>query len=103
MFELIEKVDKFVAKASFICYGFFMSAALGVSGIAMPDELFKATRTGASPVPSVVTDTDGSLHVLVDAGETEIKLTIMVNEGVWVRQAHFQCAPEGSNGPVTAF
>jgi len=69
----------------------------------MADELFKATMTGASQVPPVVTDTDGSLHVLVDAGETEIKLTIRVNEGVRVTQAHFHCAPEGSNGPVTAF
>lgn len=96
-------MNKFLTKAKFLFTVFMMLVVLCDLGIAMADEFFQATMTGASEVPSVVTNTDGRLRVWVDADEAEIKLSIRVKQGMRVTQAHFHCAPEGSNGPVTAF
>ena len=64
---------------------------------------FEAELVGAQEVPAVITDTAGEIEVefneTLSAAEFELKLS----DGEAILQAHFHCAPAGTNGPVVVF
>src|SRR5438552_17923107 len=76
---------------------------LGSSRIANAEELFQARLTGDQEVPAVETDTTGRFKILVNNDATAGEYTLSVDSGVRVTQAHFHCAPAGTNGPVIVF
>ena len=76
---------------------------LGSSTIANAEELFQARLTGDQEVPAVETDTTGRFKILVNNDATAGEYTLSVDSGVRVTQAHFHCAPAGTNGPVIVF
>src|SRR2546428_2501570 len=76
---------------------------LGSSTIANAEGLFQARLTGDQEVPAVETDTTGRFKILVNNDATAGEYTLSVDSGVRVTQAHFHCAPAGTNGPVIVF
>ena len=67
---------------------------------------FNAILTGSNEVPPVETDTMGRSRVVFDiqgglAAAATFRLDVF--DGVRATQAHFHCAPAGTNGPIVAF
>lgn len=90
--------------ASKLVAAIIVVAALGVSGTAGADELFRAMLTGDEEVPTpVVTETTGMAFVRVNQPETEAEFQLHVSDGFRITQAHIHCAPFGQNGPVVVF
>jgi hypothetical protein len=78
-------------------------AIVGFAGTATADELFKANLTGDQEVPPVTTETTGKAFLLLSEDATTIDITLFVNSGVRIQQAHIHCAAAGVNGPVIVF
>ena len=72
-----------------------MLVLVAVASAAWADETFKATLSGDQEVPPVVTDTTGRFKLQLNQAETEAEITLTVNDGVRIRQAHLHCAPVG--------
>lgn len=70
---------------------------------AWADETFKAMLSGDQEVPPVDTNTTGKFKLQLNKAETKAKITLTVNGGARIRQAHLHCAAAGVNGPVVAF
>src|SRR2546428_11531954 len=76
---------------------------LGSSTIANAEGLFQARLTGDQEVPAVETDTTGRFKILVNNDATAGEYTLSVDNGGRGTQAHFHCAPAGTNGPGLVF
>ena len=59
--------------------------------------------SGENEVPPVTTDSSGKFKIQFDKHYTGAEMTLSVNDGVRIRQAHLHCAPAGSNGSIVVF
>lgn len=89
------------ARPAFLSVG--LAALLLAAPAAWADETFKARLSGEDEVPPVATDSSGKFKVRFDKHYTEAEMTLSVNDGVRIQQAHLHCAPAGSNGPIVVF
>jgi hypothetical protein len=85
----------------FFAYLVFMLVAIAPA--AWAEETFKATLSGDQEVPPVVTNATGTFKLELSEAETKAGVTLTVNDGVDITQAHLHCAPVGINGPIVAF
>lgn len=83
---------------------FALSALIIAAPAAWADDTFKARLSGANEVPDeVATDTSGKFKLQFNKHYTEAEMTLSVNDGVRIQQAHLHCAPVGVNGPIVVF
>ena len=80
-----------------------VSVTFALAAPAWADEIYKATLSGDQEVPPVATETTGRLKLEFNNTETEAEITLSVNDGSRIRQAHLHCAPVGVNGPIVVF
>lgn len=66
-------------------------------------DTFTARLTGSEEVPPVETDTKGKFTIEFNKSHTEAEMTLSVNDGERIRQAHLHCGPEGVNGPIVVY
>jgi hypothetical protein len=66
-------------------------------------DTFKARLSGEQEVPPVVTDSTGRFKIEFNKDHTEAEMTLSVNDGEGITQAHLHCAPVGVNGPFVVY
>jgi hypothetical protein len=84
-------------------------SALAIAGLSLlvtgaaqaNNDEFRALLRGNQEVPPVSTSTLGTAEINVTDNTLLVEITLQ--RGKRVTQAHFHCAPRGSNGPVVAF
>jgi len=85
---------------SFLALG--VSLSLAGAALAAPLTL-RTTLTGDQEVPTVDTNTNGTVSISFDPGLTLARFDVRVRNGVEITQAHFHCAKAGVNGAVIVF
>jgi CHRD domain-containing protein len=82
-----------------------LAALLAAAPATRADDTFKARLSSDQEVatPAVETDTTGKFKIQFNKAHTEAEVTLAVNDGVRITQAHLHCAPVGVNGPIVVF
>lgn len=80
-----------------------LAALLATAPAAWADASFKARLSGDEEVPPVATDASGKFRIQFNKAHTEAEMTLAVNDGERITQAHLHCAEAGVNGPVVVF